>query len=185
MAGFWSFRQGNRVVEGTAVVEMVEELEPIELYTPAALMTGAVAPNGQRMSDLLNDSATIRVRGLVQTPFVNDLAVQDGAEEWQSVRVDDVLLVMPPEHVSPRQKRIHRRQHRVRMTVGDFEVTGNLHGPPGASIEQYVARAGVKFLPVTQATAYSNTETAWERVAPVLLVNASYIREAHDVLRIV
>jgi hypothetical protein len=185
MSRFWSLRRGNAVA-GTTAVEPVEQFEPVELYTAGALMTGVVAPNGQRMSDILNAEKEVRVRGLTVTPYRTDVAVAAAdRDEWQTVSVDDVLLVMPPEHASPRQLRVHRRQQRVKLTVGDFEVTGNLHLPPGATFDQYRGRRTATFVPVTKASAFANSDPAWERIAPVLLVNAKHVRDVRDVLSIV
>jgi hypothetical protein len=184
MSRFWSLRRQSPV-EGSAAVQPVEQLEPVEFYTAAALMTGLVAPNGRRLSDLLNEGAPLRVRDLTLTPYKTDVPVRLAEpEEWRSVEVDDVLLVMPPEQASPKQLRVYRRQERVRMTVGDFEVTGNLHLLPGTSFGQYRARRTGTFVPVTKAIAFSGSDPAWERVAPVLLVNAKHVSDVRDVLSI-
>ena len=185
MSRFWSLRRPGPVV-GSAAVEPVEVLEPVELYTAAALITGHVAPHGRRLSDILKEGSQVRVRDMALVPYQTDVAVPTSTDgEWQSVDLDDVLLVMPPEHSSPKQLRVHRRQHRVRVTIGDFEITGNLHLPPGASFDEYRMRRTSTFVPLTKATAFANSNPAWERIAPVLLINASHVRDVRDVLSIV
>ena len=185
MSRFWSIRRG-RPAGASAAVERVEHLEPVELYTAAALVTGVVEANGRRLSDLLNEAPALWLRDVSVTPYASGVAVSPGQDgQWQSVDLVDVLLVMPPDHASSKGMRLHRRQQRARISIGDFIVTGNLHLPSGVTHQEYRARRPVAFLPVTQATAYSTTDPAWERVAPVLLVNSTRVTDIQDVLTIV
>ena len=97
---------------------------------------------------------------------------------------DDILLVMPPAHVSPRQLRVSRRQHRVRIATGPYLLIGNAHAPPGATLDAYALQKRIRFLAVTQAAVYSTVDPAFERMAKVVLVNVGRAMELTEVLTI-
>jgi hypothetical protein len=60
---FWNWRRGpgQMAVQGSAAVAAVAELAPIELYTADARIVGWIAPNGQRVTDLLNGQDELRL----------------------------------------------------------------------------------------------------------------------------
>ena len=185
MGNFWSLRRRGIETDGSAAVQPVEHLEPVEIYTVGALLTGVVAPHGQRLSDMLNQGSVLRVRDTNLTAYqagVQIPAAEGGA--WHSVDTSDILFVMPPEHLSSRQLRIHRSRHRVKLEVGDFEVTGTAHMPPGTALDVYVLRTKTRFVALTHASAYSRTDPAWERSASVILVNVAHAADLKEVLTI-
>ena len=49
----------------------------------------------------------------------------------------EILFVMPPSHVTNPQRRVHRRQRRVLMRSGDFEILGQVHLLPGVELSPY------------------------------------------------
>lgn len=144
------------------------------------MILGEVAPAGRRLSDILNTSSTLRVQGARSVSVINGLEGTVG-EGWSSVNVEDILLVMPPTHDSPRQMKIHRRQHRVRISTGPYHVTGRAHVLPGIPLDPYVLRARMTFLAVTDAEVYAAEGVAWERAAPVVLVN---VRPSVDLIEV-
>lgn len=179
MSKFWSMRRGTEV-DGSAAVAAEEEpqLEPVELYTTSAMMTGLTAPHGRRLSDMLSESSAFRMQGAQVFPYsYGGVEEPSPAEPWTSIDTDQILFVMPPEHASPRQLRVHRRQRRVHLNVGDFDITGNMHLLPGTDVRSV---GGTRFLPVTQALVLSRADEAWERSASVVLVNARHIVSAAD-----
>ena len=183
MPGFWDWRE--RTQTATAAELAVEDtpLEPVELYTTTAMVYGMVEPEGRRMSDILNSSSQLPIRDPRSTSMVNGVPGTDG-DGWTSVATEDILVVMPPEHVSPRQLRVNRRQHRVRINTGPYVVIGNAHLPPGVGLDAYALQRRLRFLAVTNAVIYSNVDPALERMAKVVLVNISPIQELTEVLTI-
>jgi hypothetical protein len=183
MPGFWDWRE--RTQTATAAELAVEDtpLEPVELYTKTAMVYGMVEPEGRRLSDILNANSHLAVRDPRSTSMHYGVDGSEG-EGWTPIVTDEILLVMPPEHASPRQLRVHRRQHRVRITTGPYVVVGNAHVPPGVGLDAYALQKRIKFLAVTQAAVYSNADPALERMAPVVLVNVRTVEDLTEVLTI-
>jgi hypothetical protein len=183
MPGFWDWRERRQTDSATTVALEQAPLEPVELYTRSAMVFGLVDPEGRRLSDMLNSNTHLAIRDPRSTSLHGSVDGTEG-EGWSPLATDEILLVMPPEHVSPRQLRIHRRQHRVRITTGPYVVVGNAHAPPGVGLEAYSLQKRIKFLAVTQAAVYSTADSAWERMARVVLVNVRTVEELTEVLTI-
>jgi hypothetical protein len=182
MAGFWDWRSKPATVAAPVVAEE-SALEPVELYTATAMVYGEVDPQGRRLSDILNANSHLAIRDPKSTSVIAHVSGTVG-EGWTPIAAEEILMAMPPEHVSPRQLRVHRRQHRVRITTGPYQLVGNAHLPPGAELHSYALQRRIKFLAVTDVSAYSTVDPAFERMAPVVLVNVGPIEELTEVLRI-
>jgi hypothetical protein len=183
MAGFWDWRGKGQAATATEMAVEDAPLEPVELYTKTAMVFGMVEPEGRRLSDMLNSNSRLAIRDARSTSLHDEVDGSEG-DGWTALAIDDILLVMPPEHVSPRQLRIHRRQHRVRITTGPYVVIGNAHVPPGVGLDAYALHKRINFLAVTQAAVYSNVDPALERMARVVLVNIRTVEELTEVLTI-
>ena len=179
MNRFWDWR-GKPETAPVAVAVREAALEPVEIYTDTAMILASVAPEGRRLSDILNSNSKLPIRDARSVSVLNGLEGSAG-EGWTSVNVDDILLVMPPEHTSARQLRIHRRQHRVRISTGPYQVTGHAHVLPGIALDPYVLRSRMAFLAVTDAEIYSARGEPWERTARVVLVN---VRPSVDLIEV-
>jgi hypothetical protein len=183
MPGFWEWRGKPHATTATALAIEQVPLEPVELYTGSAMVFGLVDPDGRRLSDILNSTSHLSIRDARSTSVINGVEGSEG-EGWTSVATDEILLIMPPEHVSPRQLRINRRQHRVRIVTGPYVVVGNAHLPPGIDLDAYALQKRIRFLAVTKAVVYSTDDAALERLAQVVLVNIGPIAELTEVLTI-
>ncbi len=183
MAGFWEWRRGAQETSSTALAVEEAPLEPVELYTGSAMLFGLVEPDGRRLSDILNSSSHLSLHDARSTSIIDGVEGTEG-EGWTSVPADEILLIMPPEHMSPRQLRVNRRQHRVRIATGPYQVIGNAHLPPGVGLDAYALQKRIRFLAVTKAVVYSTDDTALERMAHVVLVNIGPIAELTEVLTI-
>jgi hypothetical protein len=183
MARFWEWQSRPTSGAAVAVEEEASALEPVELYTSTAMIFGLVAPEHRRLSDILNSNSKLALRDASSTSLINGVEGSTG-KGWSSVGTDEILLVMPPEHQSPRQMRVHRRQHRVRIRTGPFQVTGNAHVLPGIKVDPYVLRTRMRFMALTNAQVSSHADPAWDRRAPVVLVNVGPIQDLSEVLTI-
>jgi hypothetical protein len=179
---FWSWRRGatSSATQGSAALAAATELAPIEIYTADARIVGWIAPNGRRVTDLLNRQDELRLwqpspsplngRSDLPTPSSPD----DEGGEWQSLATARVVLAMPPEWRASRQLRLHKRLRRAALTAGPFSVTGNLHLPPGVEIGPHLLR-GDTFLPLTDAYLLHAGEPPFEHVVSVVIVNTAHI----------
>jgi len=139
---FWNWRRGPgpTATQGSAALAAAPELAPIELYTADARIVGWIAPNGQRVTDLLSTKDELRLwrpspgpLDEMGPPTEADAARADENGEWESLATARVILAMPPEWRASRQLRLHKRLRRAALAAGPFSVTGNIHLQPGVS----------------------------------------------------
>jgi hypothetical protein len=183
---FWGWRQtggGGAPIEGTAALQAIEEFEPVEIYTREAIVTGAVAAHGERMSDMLNRDGQLRVKGAHVEPLGDGEEARIVDEQtWLAIDPEEILFVMTPAHLSNPQRRVHRRQRRVLLRTGDFEIVGQMHVLPGVELSPFALTSHLHFMPVTNAAVHSTIDPFWERSAPVILVNVRPLDGLREVL---
>jgi hypothetical protein len=185
MAAFWDWRAASGAAVATPPRVDVEEpaFEPVEIYTETAMVHGLIESQGRRLSDILNSTDVLAIRNARSTSLVADVEGSAGTG-WSRLATDDVLFVMPPPRVSPRQMRIQRRQHRVRIETGQFAIVGNAHLLPGIPLDPSVLATRMHFLAVTDAHVMSLGDPVWERGASVVLVNVRPVAGLREVLTI-
>jgi len=182
---FWNWRRGPgpTATQGSAALAAAPELAPIELYTADARIVGWIAPNGQRVTDLLSTKDELRLwrpspgpldeMGL---PSETDAARADENGEWESLATARVILAMPPEWRASRQLRLHKRLRRAALAAGPFSVTGNIHLQPGVEVGPHLLRSA-GFIPLTDAYLLHNGELPFEHVVSVVIVNAAHVSQ--------
>ena len=181
---FWNWRRGPgpSATQGSAAIALSPELTPIEIYTADSRIVGWIAPNGQRVTDLLDTADELRLwrpsPGPLDETGMPDTTRQIGGEngEWQSLPTAQVILAMPPEWRASRQLRLHRRLRRAAVVAGPFSVTGNVHLHPGAEVGPHLLR-GQSFLPLTDAYILHNGEPSFEHVVSVVIINATHVAQ--------
>jgi hypothetical protein len=168
--------------QGSAALAAAPELAPIELYTAESRIVGWIAPNGQRVTDLLCDQDELRLwrpspgpLDDTSEPSANGRVPGDTGE-WESLATAQVILAMPPEWRASRQLRLHRRLRRAAVTAGPFSVTGNVHLPPGVEVGLHLARSQ-PFVPLTDAYILHNGEPPFEHVVSVVIVNSAHVAQ--------
>jgi hypothetical protein len=182
---FWNLRRGGpgpSATEGSAALAVAPELAPIELYTADSRIVGWIAPQGQRVTDLLSTQHELRLwrpspGRLDDTtlPTTNGKVPGDNGE-WESLPTAQVILAMPPEWRASRQLRLHRRLRRAAVAAGPFSVTGNIHLPPGVEVGLHLARSQ-SFVPLTDAYILHNGEPPFEHVVSVVIVNSAHVAQ--------
>jgi hypothetical protein len=134
-----------------------EDPQPIRLILEDADLTGWVYTHGQRMTDILQSGE----------PF-SFLPAGGDPSQWTEVFPDDVVLVVPPPHVSEPTLRVHGNQTAVLIRAGAYQVAGTAHIRPGEQ-DDPIMRATRRFLPLTTATFGRYEEQ--EEQAEVVIVN--------------
>ena len=182
---FWNWRRGPgpSSTQGSAAVAMAADLAPIELYTAESRIVGWIAPNGQRVTDLLSTQDELRLwrpsPGSLDErtmPPVDGEAVPGANGEWETLATARVIVAMPPEWRASRQLRLHRRLRRVAVVAGPFNITGNVHLAPGAEVGLHLVRAP-RFLPLTDAYILHSGEPPFEHVVSVAIVNGAHVAQ--------
>jgi hypothetical protein len=118
-------------------------LEPIRIYTDEAMIMGSVTTGGERVTDILQHAEELA--------FLPEGADRDQPGAWGHVLTSHVLMVVPPPHVSPPDRKQSRDRQELTVTVGDYRVTGIAHLRPGVERDVYL-RATQPYLPLTSAT---------------------------------
>ena len=184
---FWNWRRGGGLygTQGSAALAFAAaELVPIELYTVDSRIVGWIAPNGLRVTDVLNSREEIRLWRPSPGP-INDTAMppapanpDEAAEsgEWHSLSTEDIVLAMPPEWRASRQLRLHRRLDRAAVVAGPFSITGNIHLTPGVAVGPHLLRTQ-PFLPLTDAHILHIGEPHFEHVVSVVIVNSHHVAQ--------
>ena len=180
---FWNWRRtpGPIAVHGTAAVATAPELAPVELYTADARIVGWIAPNGQRVTDVLSTRDELRLwrpspgpLDETEPPTTGDADASGENGEWESLPTARVILAIPPEWRASRQLRLHKRLRRAAMVAGPFSVTGNIHLQPGVEVGPHLLRS-TSFLPLTDAYILHNGDPPFEHVVSVVIVNAAHV----------
>ena len=74
-----------------------------------------------------------------------------GPSQWIEVLPDDVVLVVPPAHVSSPALRLAGNMHGVLIRADPYRIAGTAHLRPGEQ-DDPILRATRRFLPLTSAT---------------------------------
>jgi hypothetical protein len=179
---FWNWRRGPGPsgVQGSVALAAVSELAPVELYTADSRIVGWIAPNGQRVTDLLSSQDELRLWRPSPGPL-DDTALPEGTDpgeggEWESLATARVILAMPPEWRASRQLRLHRRLRRAALIAGPFRVTGNVHLHPGVQVGLHLVR-NPGFLPLTDAYLLHEGDPPFEHVVSVVIVNGAHVSQ--------
>lgn len=181
---FWNWRRGPAsATQGSAALAATgPDLVPIELYTLESRIVGWIAPNGLRVTDVLNSRDEIRLWRPSPGPMddrsmpAGNVDLDDAATsgEWHSLSSEHVVLAMPPEWRASRQLRLHRRLDRAALAAGPFSVTGNIHLTPGIPIGPHLLRSQ-PFLPLTDAHILHDADPHFEHVVSVVIVNTAHV----------
>ncbi len=181
---FWNWRRGPGPadIQGTAAMALSLDLAPIEIYTADSRIVGWIAPNGQRVTDLLLSQDELRLWRPSPGPLDRTDPPRDGGEpggtngEWETLATARVVMAMPPEWRASRQLRLHRRLKRAAIVAGPFTITGNIHLAPGVEVGPHLLR-NQRFLPLTDAYLLHEGDPPFEHVVSVAILNAAHITQ--------
>lgn len=146
-------------------------------YAEDCIVTGAVALDGDRLTDMLNEHDEYQLVG-VRIERLSDHGMLEESEIV--VRRDELLAV---EAAGPRgdaTRRVRTTTHRLLMRLGPYEVVGSLHTPPGhTALASLRRRRPIVPLTDVDVLAVDGARRLAESV-PVVLVNrerVDWIRE--------
>ena len=172
---FWRVGRatGGQIIDGSAARELAPHLEPISVFTARGSFDGWIVAAEQRVTDLLNDHPHLRV------------CVDAAADDWEDIDRDDILFVAPPARATDPQRRVSRRRNRLVAHVGPYVLTGTAHIQPGATLDPYILRRQVRFLPLTDAWVTHRTDSSVDFGRPVLIVNTVNLIELRAAMTVV
>jgi len=142
------------------------EPQPIRLILAGHDLVGWIHPGEERVSDLLQRGNPL--------PF---LPAGQSPARWISVDPGELLVVVPPPHVSPPERRLQRQRHQVTIRIGGWIAAGTAHLMPGEEYDPYL-RSTRQFLPLTEATLVKEGDQSTQ-LFDALIVNLKRVDEFH------
>jgi len=172
---FWKVSRatGRQLSAGSATVDPAPHLEPISVFTTENSFDGWIVAAEQRVTDLLNQHPQLRI------------CLNAASDHWEDIERDDILFVAPPGRETDPQRRVSRRKNRLVALVGSYVVTGTAHIQPGTTLDPYMLRRQVRFLPLTDVWVTHRTDPSVELSRPVLIVNTMSLIELRPAMAVV
>lgn len=158
----------TRTVEPPASQPATAGRKPIGLILADRVVQGWVEPGDERVSDLLQRGTPLPFLPAGKTPA-----------RWVSIDPAELLVVVPPAHVSPPERRLQRQRHEVMIRIGGWMVAGTAHLMPGEEYDPYL-RSTRQFLPLTDATLAKEGDES-PSAFETLIVNLKRVDEFHVV----
>jgi hypothetical protein len=145
----------------------------LTLYTDALITRGIVRTRQHRITDILN---------LAQDPFLilEEVTVEEMGDRGSPIRadvaqinLDSVLFAVADTPVEPSPElRTPKRAAQAIVSVPPFRITGTIHLMPGEpSLREALQELSTRFLPVTDATFWSDRLGEARRTALLVAVN--------------
>ena len=152
--------------------------EQLVAWAEDCRLEGEVDLEDGRLSDVVNDLDILVFTGATV------VAIDDGhtvrLDELEVARRDLSLIEVAGRRGDP-QRRLRTIPEHVRLEVGPFQVTGNLHRAPSAHPLNALNRWS-RFLPVTEAYVEIEGSASGPAMHEVVLVNRDRIRAYHELL---
>ncbi len=145
---------------------------PLTLYTDAFVIRGLLATRQRRITDMLNQAED---RFLVLSDVQSDEFGTNGETiraEYAQVNLVSVLFAVAETMVEPAPElRTPKVAEQAMISVPPFKVTGRIHLLPERSLRDALTELTGHFLPVTDASYWSDTLGEARTTAALVAVN--------------
>jgi hypothetical protein len=147
-------------------------LVALTLYTDAFVIKGAVRTRQSRISDILNqadESFLVLADAVVDEYGSRGMPVRS---EFAQVNLAAVLFAVAEEPVEPRPDlRTPKVPEQALISIPPFRVTGRIHLLPERDLREALTELTGRFIPVTEATYWSDSIGEARATAAMLAVN--------------
>jgi hypothetical protein len=144
----------------------------LTLYTDSFLVRGALTTRQRRVTDMLN---LAEERFLVLSDVTTDEFGPHGEQlraEFAQINLASVLFAVVNEPVAPAPElRTPKIPEEALISIPPFKVTGHIHLMPERSLRDALSELTGHFLPVTDATYWSDLLGESRTTAELLAVN--------------
>lgn len=145
---------------------------PLTLYTDAYVIRGTVRTRQRRVSDILNqpdESFLVLADAILDEFGSRDIAVRT---EFAQVNLAAVLFAVADTPVEPRPDlRTPKIPEKAMISVPPFKITGRIHLLPERDLHEALSELTGRFIPVTEATYWSDTVGEARATAEMVAVN--------------
>ena len=154
--------------------DLPDQRVALTLYTDAYVVRGSVLTRQRRVSDVLNRSETdfLVVSDVLMDEF--GTRAQTIRSDFAQVNLDAVLFAVADTSVDVLPElRTPKIPEMALISVPPFKVTGRIHLMPERSLREALTELTGRFLPVTQATFWSDVVGEARQTAQMVAVNHS------------
>ena len=147
-------------------------LVPLTLYTDSFVIKGQIRSRQPRITDILNDADDgFIVLSDVLTDEYGSRSVA-GRSEYAQVNLDAVLFAVADTTVEARQDlRTPKVPEQALISIPPFQVLGRIHILPERDLREALGELTGRFLPVTDATFWSDTIGEARQTAVMVAIN--------------
>lgn len=145
---------------------------PLTLYTDAFVIRGTIRTRQRRITDILN---------LAEEPFlvVSDATIDEygsrgvaSRSDYAQVNLATVLFAVSDEEIEARPDlRTPKVPEMAMITLPPFRITGRIHLLPQRELHEALSELIGAFIPVTEATYWSDTTGEARTTAQLLAFN--------------
>ena len=147
-------------------------LVQLTLYTDALVIRGSIRSRQARITDILNqaDEDFLVLSDAVVDEFgTRELATRS---EYAQVNLASVLFAVADTPIEPRPDlRTPKVAEQAMISIPPFRITGRIHLLPERDLREALSELTGRFLPVTDATYWSDTVGEARNTAPMVAVN--------------
>ena len=147
-------------------------LVPLTLYTDSFVIKGQVRSRQPRVSDILNhadDDFLVLSDATVDEYGSRSLAART---EFAQVNLDAVLFAVADTTVEARADlRTPKVPEQALISIPPFRVIGRIHVLPERDLREALGELTGRFIPVTEATFWSDSVGEARQVAPMVAIN--------------
>lgn len=147
-------------------------LVQLTLYTDAFVIRGTIRTRQARISDILNQADEEFL--VLSDPFIDEYGTRSLAmrTEFAQVNLGAVLFAVADTTVEARPDlRTPKVSEQALISIPPFRVTGRIHLMPERDLREALSELTGRFIPVTDATYWSDTVGEARATAPMVAVN--------------
>jgi hypothetical protein len=145
---------------------------PLTLFTDAFVVRGTIRTRQGRMIDILNQADDDFL--VLSDAVVDEYGSRDPAarSEFAQVNLGAVLFAVADEAIEPRPDlRTPKIPELAMISIPPFRIIGRIHLMPERGLHEALTELTTRFLPVTDATYWSDQVGEARATAPMVAVN--------------
>lgn len=147
-------------------------LVQLTLYTDALVIRGSIRSRQARITDILNSADEDFL--VLSDAVVDEFGTRELASrsEYAQVNLASVLFAVADTAIEARPDlRTPKVPEQAMISIPPFRITGRIHLLPERDLREALSELTGRFLPVTDATFWSDTAGEARTTAPMVAVN--------------
>ena len=145
---------------------------PLTLFTDAFVIKGSIRTRQGRVTDILNGADEDFI--VIEDAIVDEFGTRSQAirTEYAQVNLDAVLFVVSETQIEPRPDlRTPKVPEQAMISIPPFRIIGRIHLLPERDLHDALRELRGRFVPVTDATFWSDTVGEARTIASLVAFN--------------